>query len=294
MSNFGGPNSRFEKSYNAKFIKLNAKLKTLENQLVAILSNPSHVADAKILRTNAYWNAMRVQINQVYRDMDKAFAGWIKKELPLRYRQSLRNIQARIETTKGIANTAQKSITGMVKSTGTNQIVTGLVADANITYKQALLAGKNNVERFTRATQQVLVNERLVDATVAEAFNLGNLRKGAQALQNIIEGELLDGFAEHHFVQAGSRKFSPSYYAEMVTRTKFHDAQSIAALAQANNYDTDLVQVSSHNTKTPICLPFEAKIFSVSGKDKRFPPLTETSPYHPNCLHLMFPTFVES
>jgi hypothetical protein len=60
---------------------------------------------------------------------------------------------------------------------------------------------------------------------------------------------------------------------------------------QANNYGTDLVQVSSHNTTTKICMPYEGKVYSISGKDKRFPPLMNTPPYHPNCLHLIFPTF---
>ncbi len=99
---------------------------------------------------------------------------------------------------------------------------------------------------------------------------------------------------EKHFVQAGNRKFSPSYYAELVARTKFHEAHSIAAVSQAGNYGTDLLQVSSHNTPTAICVPFEGKIFAVGGGDKRFPPLSDTPPYHPNCLHLLFPTFVEA
>ena len=154
-----------------------------------------------------------------------------------------------------------------------------------------MLVGKNNVTRITRLTQQSLLNERIIDATVAEAFNLGNLRKAATTLQTMFESDLLDMAANKRFVQAGSKKFTPSYYAEMVTRTKFHEAHSFAGLAQAKNYGTDLVQVSSHNTTTAICLPFEAKVFSVSGKDPRFPPLTETPPYHPNCLHLIFPTF---
>ena len=43
-----------------------------------------------------------------------------------------------------------------------------------------------------------------------------------------------------------------------------------------------------------ICIPYEGRIYSVNGKDKRFPPLDNTTPYHPNCLHLMFPAFVSA
>ncbi len=291
MSNFGGPNSTFEKTYNAKFMRLDLRLKKLETKLLFILSNPNHVPDPRVLRTATYWNALRAQINVVYRDMATITSNWIAEEIPWRYKNSLRLIQARIETTKAITNTAQKTIMGMLKATPTNQIVAGLVADANTTYRQALFAGRNNVHRITRATQQFLLNERIIDATVAEAFNLGNLGKASKALESMFDGELLDMAANKRFVQAGSKKFTPSYYAEMVTRTKFHDSHSFASLSQATNYGTDLVQVSSHNTTTAICLPFEAKIFSISGKDSRFPPLTEAPPFHPNCLHLIMPTF---
>ncbi len=86
----------------------------------------------------------------------------------------------------------------------------------------------------------------------------------------------------------------PEYYAEMVTRVKFHEAQAQAAVVTAGNYGTSLVHVSSHNTTTAICQKFEGKVFSINGKDKRFPLLTDIPPFHVNCLHLLFPMFVES
>ena len=52
------------------------------------------------------------------------------------------------------------------------------------------------------------------------------------------------------------------------------------------------MQVSSHNTIYKACIPYEGKIFSVSGKDKRFPKLVHTPPYHVNCIHTMLPIFV--
>lgn len=59
----------------------------------------------------------------------------------------------------------------------------------------------------------------------------------------------------------------------------------------------DLLLISSHNSVCPICLPYEGKVFSVSGTHPRFPPLESLgellyggvfSP-HPNCLHRMLP-----
>ena len=104
-----------------------------------------------------------------------------------------------------------------------------------------------------------------------------------QNFLNAVDNEML--------VQAGSKRFKPNYYAELVARTKFHEAHSYAAIATCNNYGTDLVIISSHNTKTQICMDYEGKVFSLSGKDKRFPLLDMVPPFHPNCLHLMYPMF---
>ncbi|MBA7557934.1 hypothetical protein ES705_50717 [subsurface metagenome] len=120
---------------------------------------------------------------------------------------------------------------------------------------------------------------------------MGDLREAKDMLAAIFESPQWDIVNKKWYVQAGRYKYKPSYYAELVARTKFHQAQSQAALMQAANYETDLIQVSSHNTTTELCMPFEGKIFTISGKDKRFPPLTESPPYHPNCLHLLFPAF---
>jgi hypothetical protein len=291
VSNVGGPNSIFEKDWRRRFRPLEARLKRAEDKLVAILSTPSTVKDPRAIRSATFWNSLRKEIDNVYKDMERMVSNWNTRELPLRYRRSLRDLQVRINTTKSITNKAKRTLPEMLLSRQTQQITTALTVDANAAYTSALVKGRSNIERLTRQTQQILLNERLIDATVAEAFNLGNLRDAARSLKSMIDGELLDAAAEKHFVQAGSRKYTPSYYAEMVTRTKFHEAHSLAALAQGQNYGTDLMQVSSHNTTTAICLPFEGKVFSVSGKDSRFPPLTETPPYHPNCLHLLFPAF---
>jgi hypothetical protein len=291
MPNFGGPNSAFEKNYNKQFVALSKKLKKSETKILLLLSNPSQVANLKVLRTASYWNALRREINAIYNTMATDFSRWTAKALPVRYRRSLSLIQTRIENISAITETAEKTIRGMQLSTASNQIINGLVIDANETYRNSLALGKQNIARITRTTQQALLSERIVDSVVAEAFNLGNLRIAAKTLESMFESNLLEAAADKKFVQAGSRKYTPSYYAEMVTRTKFHDAHTFAALSQANNFNTDLVQVSSHNTTTAICVPFEGKVFSISGRDRRFPPLSDSPPYHPNCLHLIYPTF---
>lgn len=286
-----GPKGDFHAYFNKQFAILANRINKIEDKLLLILSSPGQVTNSAVLRRASFWINMRKQIEATYTQFASAFSSWTDKEIPAIYKRSMRNIASFIETNKAITATAQQTLNGILGSSATEQIVAGLISDANTTYAAALNAGQNNMLRITRATQQAIISERIVDATVAEAFNLGNLRKARSALTGIFNMQLLDAAADKQFVQAGRYKYRPSYYAELVTRTKFHDAQSYAAMNQARNYGTDLLQISSHNTKTAICLPYEGRIFSISGKDLRFPRLEDIPPFHPNCLHLSFPTF---
>ncbi len=141
-------------------------------------------------------------------------------------------------------------------------------------------------------TQQKILTEKQIESTLfTELLQSGNITKASRQLTGAFWSEMYGAIKEDRFIQAGKYKYKPRYYADMVARVKFHEAQSEASVLQCGNYGTDLVQVSSHNTTTAICVPFEGKIYSVSGTSKMFPPLFDTPPYHPNCLHLIYPTF---
>lgn len=71
------------------------------------------------------------------------------------------------------------------------------------------------------------------------------------------------------------------------------EANNTAVINTALDVGADLVQVSSHNTDTPLCQEFEGKIYSISGKDPDFPALEEIPPFHPNCLHSLTVVFRE-
>ena len=288
MSNFGGPNSAFEKDFALRFQSLSKKMSKLETSLQKLLVSGIGNAKASI----GYWKALEAEINFVYAQMIKQFDVWSLQQIPRRYRNSLYTIQTRIKRNKAIINIGKRNATQLWNSTASRQIVNALYLDAANSFNAAAVAGRNNILRLTRSTQQALINEGLVDITTAVGFELGDLRKAADMLSQGLWSKIDEAIKNKQFVQAGRFKYKPSYYAELVARTKFHDAHTQAALMQARNYDTDLVIISSHNTTTRICMPFEGKIFSVSGNDKRFPPLNDSPPYHPNCLHLMYPTFI--
>lgn len=285
----GGPFSESEKAFRAEFKAIRAALDKHTKNIFNIIENSLKAPK----RSNVYWKAVRRDLDHEYAQLFKVYDEWNKKAIPLMYRGSLAAVNKQITKMANVAATATKTITQIMAGQAAKQITNALYQDAMSSWLSGLTAGKSNMYRLTRMTQQAVIEEWVIDKSVAQAIEAGNVRffSGTLARNNPVYAKLLEAHEAERYIQAGARKFTPEYYAEMVARVKFHEAQSSAALAQAVNYKTDLMVVSSHNTQTEICQEFEGKIFSISGKDSRFPVLTTFSPFHVNCLHLMFPQF---
>ncbi len=284
MSNFGGKNSSFEKLYRKKFKALESKLTLTENKLSKLLAEA--LTNPKM--TSRYWKIVKRKVNLLYAEMIKDFSVWSKVQIPRQYIRSLSYIDKRIKKLKYIKTIFRRDLRELINANFSRQLMNGLYQEANDAFIGAAISGKKDLLTFLYRTQQTLIQENLIDVTIAKGFEQGNLRKAIKELTIQFKSKL-DG---EKYMRAGNKMFKPSYYAELVSRTKFHDAHSHAAMIQAKNYNTDLVQVSSHNTTTAICMPFEGKIYSMSGINKMFPPLQDAPPYHVNCLHLLMPTFV--
>ena len=105
------------------------------------------------------------------------------------------------------------------------------------------------------------------------------------------QGALRDIEGERFVVDKRGRKWQPKHYARMVARTTTREAMSEAFLARAAHEGEDLIRVSSHpdGQADPICVPFEGKLFSLSGRTPGLPVLERRPPFHPNCRHVLIP-----
>ncbi len=278
----------FEKDFKTRFIPLMKRLSRIELRIQQTLFEA-----LKYNRTSTiYWNRVRRKLTTLYREMNLVFSVWSKNQIPVVYRKTISLMDARIKSMKSVVDIGRRGVLEVLNTRASSQIVQNLYRSASEVFLDASVMGRKNMFTLTRLTQQTLLDESLIDITVAQGMEMGDLRKAANAMTGQFWGELYDKVDGKQFVQAGKMRYNPSKYAELVARTKFIEAHSQAALVTAANYETDLVQISTHNTDCAQCIDFEGKIFSVSGKDKRFPPLYTIPPYHPRCLHLMFATFV--
>lgn len=123
----------------------------------------------------------------------------------------------------------------------------------------------------------------------------------AKAAKSMVEQLRRDGVTA--FVDRAGRKWSLHTYADMVCRTTARQAEVLALLTR--DPEQDLYKISSHGTTCPICAPLEGRVYSRSGTDPDFPPLSlafgKVDPdggddlantwlnIHPNCLHALIP-----
>ena len=174
-----------------------------------------------------------------------------------------------------------------------NSVNIGYIADSALEELYIGLEAQQNVFSVPNYIDEVITSSAArasEHAAIAQDIAGGSLiqSKHKSALK-----QLLEAHSEDKMTVVNGKRWETEKYAEMLARTTNITANSETNLIIAENNNTDLVKISDHNTKTPFDAQFEGRIFSIKGKDKRFPLLLYKPPYHPNCLHIMQPVFEE-
>jgi hypothetical protein len=91
------------------------------------------------------------------------------------------------------------------------------------------------------------------------------------------------------------REWSTEAYVNMVMRSTLGNTANSMQMAGMDEYDVDLVEVTTHQASRPSHVKFQGNLYSRSGKSKRYPHLDETG-YGTltgiggiNCSHRLMP-----
>ena len=82
---------------------------------------------------------------------------------------------------------------------------------------------------------------------------------------------------------------------EMLSRTMLMQVHNKAKEFEILDHGEDLVIISSHPKACELCVPWQGKVLSLSGKNKDYPSMQEAVSaglFHPNCRH-SFNLFME-
>lgn len=134
----------------------------------------------------------------------------------------------------------------------------------------------------------------LSNVAAQQAAGIGTRKAAEQAVKDLTTKGLTG------FVDKAGREWSLSNYCDMATRTTARQAEVAAILSKD---DHDLYKISNIGSTCPLCAVYEGRVYSKSGTNPNYPPLTLafgkvdpagpddlTNSYlniHPNCLHTL-------
>ncbi len=166
--------------------------------------------------------------------------------------------------------------------------LTGRLLEADLTAYATL-----STALLGRASPDMFRQMGLEQAALLEAAGRSTFRQ----VPGFVEALRRDGVTG--FIDKAGRRWSLHTYASMALRTTSRQAEILSVLTQDDGWD--LFKISSHGTTCKLCAPFEGRVYSKSGRDPDFPPLSaafgKRDPagpdtldnswlsIHPNCLH---------
>ena len=83
----------------------------------------------------------------------------------------------------------------------------------------------------------------------------------------------------------GGNSWTLKRYSEMLARTHTIRSYNDATLNRSNEFGNDLVQITTHAGSCGVCADLEGNIYSLSGKNNKYPYYDIDLPIHPNCTH---------
>jgi hypothetical protein len=260
----------------AKILELGRVLKQSSDTIIRKINN---TIDGKLddRVKVAYWTSQIKGIREVYKIINDNFDEWIRGEMNTYYESAYKmaeNIMRRGGITKA----------GNIPYKG--RILDALINDTVTKFTGAVEGGIGRVNTLFREVQTSSITEAQINRAIAEGLVTDAT---PQRIRSNLEKQLYKSIVGEEKILAGTKTYKVNTYAEMLARTRTRDAQSSATITASLDYGVDLVQVSDHNTTTPLCMQFEGQIYSITGANKRYPKLEEVAPFHPNCLHVILP-----
>lgn len=172
---------------------------------------------------------------------------------------------------------------------------------AAILEKQGFKYAKNGFSRDTYIELQNATQTALKDMQTRVNSIIKDLHKTGQDSVYNVQRAIVKDLEEHGITVTYSNgaKQSLHSYAAMAARSARIESTNIGAIGRALQAGTDFVKMTTMPQCCKLCGAYQGKVYSISGKDKRFPALFQTvlrSGYalpHPNCRHEFIPWYEE-
>lgn len=240
--------------------------------------------------TKTYYNSILKQTETLLNRLSAQTGRYINTEIPKAYKKALEETYAYFQ--KNGLQMNRPEMFAQIHS----DAVSELAAEMQHHINEGISQAGRRVMRYADTARDNALRQNGLRASAVKIASGQTVRDMQKYLTQALSE---DGFLT---VQYGSGKYAYQVgldsYAGLVARSTTREAGNLAREKQLTANGYDLVIITKHSPTCELCARVQGRVFSISGKDKRFPPLSEAFPsgyrnVHPNCRCVAVPWIEE-
>lgn len=234
--------------------------------------------------TRTYYNSVLKQLERLMKELEAETGQYISTEIPRQYKKALDDTYAYFKR-----NNLQMKRPDMFSHIHSDA-VSELANEMRYHINQGIsIAGRRVMRYLDTARDNALRQAGLRSAALKAAAG----QTVADMQKDFMQRLANDGFLTVQY-GTGKRAYQVGLdsYAAMVARSTTREAGNLARENQLAENGYDLMMMTEHYPTCEACAVLQGRVYSISGRDKRFPPLSRAFPsgyrnVHPNCRHVM-------
>lgn len=234
--------------------------------------------------TRTYYNSVLKQLERLMKELEAETGQYISTEIPRQYKKALDDTYAYFKR-----NNLQMKRPDMFSHIHSDA-VSELANEMRYHINQGIsIAGRRVMRYLDTARDNALRQAGLRSAALKAAAG----QTVADMQKDLMQRLANDGFLTVQY-GTGKRAYQVGLdsYAAMVARSTTREAGNLARENQLTENGYDLMMMTEHYPTCEACAVLQGRVYSISGRDKRFPPLSRAFPsgyrnVHPNCRHVM-------
>lgn len=247
--------------------------------LIGIISSPSVGAGTK-----TYYNTVLKQLEALMDRLSAETGKYIETAVPAEYRKALDETYDYFQKNK--LRMKRPDMFAQIHSDAVYELSREMQYHIN---QGISLAGRRVMRYLDESRDNILRQQGLRSAAVKIASGQTVLDMQKNLMQRLAN----DGFLTVQY-GSGDKAYQVGLdtYAAMVARSTTREAGNLARENQLVENGYDLMKMTEHYPTCEKCAQLQGRVYSISGRDKRFPPMSIAFSggyrnVHPNCRHVM-------
>lgn len=242
---------------------------------------------AKAGTAKSYYRKLIKEIEESIKELQKSAAAYVNTAVPADYMENAAEIFEQMKAQNIIMKPPEAFRQLHIDA------IYDLRREVMTQIEQGIAKAKEQTEKLVveahKTAQKAALRSMGLDAAQHKIDTVGTVTDMQQELvkrleeTGILKVEL--GSGKH------KREMSITNYAHLVARSTSREVGNTARINQMSANGFDLVEIPPHYPTCEICAILQDRIYSISGEDKRFPPLSKAigvyKNIHPHCRHVI-------